>query len=88
MGCGLGSGSLVLLSSSTGMTWGLLCLLTLGDGVGITGVDCSSPSEVAQSYHTAKGALVFGPVSAAERSLAACVVASTALMCGNLDDCG
>eukprot|EP00957_Ditylum_brightwellii_P114262 8712137-Ditylum_brightwellii.AAC.1 len=35
MGCGLGSGSLVPLSSSTGMTWILLCLLTLGDGVGI-----------------------------------------------------
>eukprot|EP00957_Ditylum_brightwellii_P088342 6728948-Ditylum_brightwellii.AAC.1 len=31
MGCGLGSGSLGPLSSSIGMTWGLLCLPTLGD---------------------------------------------------------
>eukprot|EP00957_Ditylum_brightwellii_P094417 7189476-Ditylum_brightwellii.AAC.1 len=38
MGCSLGSGSLVTLSSSTGMTWGLLCLLILGDGAGIFGL--------------------------------------------------
>eukprot|EP00957_Ditylum_brightwellii_P038731 2927542-Ditylum_brightwellii.AAC.1 len=38
MECSLGSGSLVTLLSSTRMTWGLLCLLTLGDGVGIFGL--------------------------------------------------
>ena len=43
--------------------------------------NCSSPS-------AAKGALVLGPVSAAERSFAACVAASAALMCGYLDDSG
>eukprot|EP00957_Ditylum_brightwellii_P157934 12021462-Ditylum_brightwellii.AAC.1 len=32
MGCSLGSGSLGPLSSSIGITWGLLCLPTLGDG--------------------------------------------------------
>eukprot|EP00957_Ditylum_brightwellii_P060873 4621087-Ditylum_brightwellii.AAC.1 len=108
MGCGLGGGSLVPLSSSIGMTWGLLCFLTLRDGVvilcllgctigsGVTSsividwggllitlgggtflliaCNCSLPS-------SAKGALVLGPVSAAERSFAACVAASAALMC-------
>eukprot|EP00957_Ditylum_brightwellii_P121379 9256546-Ditylum_brightwellii.AAC.1 len=39
MGCSLGGGRLVTLSSPKGMTWGLLCLLTLGDGVGIFGLD-------------------------------------------------
>eukprot|EP00957_Ditylum_brightwellii_P153315 11668114-Ditylum_brightwellii.AAC.1 len=98
MGCSLGGGMLVTLSSSKGMTWGLLCLLALGDGVGtfvwvglpitlgggtLSPIACnwSSPS-------TAKGALVLGPVSAVERSFAARVATSAALMCGNLDDFG
>eukprot|EP00957_Ditylum_brightwellii_P091044 6931449-Ditylum_brightwellii.AAC.1 len=39
MGCGLGGGRLVTLSSSKGMAWGLLCLFTLRDGVDIVGFD-------------------------------------------------
>eukprot|EP00957_Ditylum_brightwellii_P043172 3271660-Ditylum_brightwellii.AAC.1 len=39
MGCGLGGGRLHTLSSLNGITWGLLCLFTLGDGVGIVGFD-------------------------------------------------
>eukprot|EP00957_Ditylum_brightwellii_P025664 1940669-Ditylum_brightwellii.AAC.1 len=39
MGCSLGGGRLHTLSSSNGMTWSLLCLFTLGDGVGIVGFD-------------------------------------------------
>eukprot|EP00957_Ditylum_brightwellii_P007124 540521-Ditylum_brightwellii.AAC.1 len=39
MGCGLGGGRLDTLSSSNRMTWGLLCVLILGDGVDIFGFD-------------------------------------------------
>eukprot|EP00957_Ditylum_brightwellii_P030788 2333078-Ditylum_brightwellii.AAC.1 len=39
MGCGIGGERLHTLSSSNGMTWGLLCLITLRDGVGIVGFD-------------------------------------------------
>eukprot|EP00957_Ditylum_brightwellii_P079862 6074402-Ditylum_brightwellii.AAC.1 len=92
------------------MAWGLLCLSTLRDGVGIVGFDigglvCTLRSGVFSfivadwtanwriacnwsSPSAANGALVFGPVSAAERSFATCVAASTALMCGNFDDYG
>eukprot|EP00957_Ditylum_brightwellii_P086216 6560490-Ditylum_brightwellii.AAC.1 len=33
MGCGFGGGRWPKLSSSNRITWGLLCLFTLGDGV-------------------------------------------------------
>eukprot|EP00957_Ditylum_brightwellii_P152681 11622179-Ditylum_brightwellii.AAC.1 len=39
MGCGLGGKRLDTLSSSNEMTWGLLCLFTLVDGVGIFAFD-------------------------------------------------
>eukprot|EP00957_Ditylum_brightwellii_P171532 13059043-Ditylum_brightwellii.AAC.1 len=39
MGCGIGGGRLDSLSSSNWMTWGLLCLFSLGDGVGIFDLD-------------------------------------------------
>eukprot|EP00957_Ditylum_brightwellii_P039327 2975377-Ditylum_brightwellii.AAC.1 len=39
MECSLGGGRLHTLSSSNGITWGLLCQFTLGDDVGIVGFD-------------------------------------------------
>eukprot|EP00957_Ditylum_brightwellii_P007804 590558-Ditylum_brightwellii.AAC.1 len=88
LGCTLGSG----VPFSSGADWGGL-IITLGGGTLLLGCvafskmldncriacNCSSPS-------AAKDALVLGAVSAADRYFAACIAASAALICGNLDD--